>query len=578
MEKIPKHLVYMAKRGLLIPFIGAGFSANCDEFPTWKELVERLLAKFHIEHRDILFKHDFLRVTEYIVLKNGGNIGPVRYELQRLLNDEHIDISESDPHLLLVSLNTPIIYTTNWDNLIEKAYEYAGREYCKIVTLRDILQAGQTQATQIIKFHGSFEHEETLVLTESHYFQRLELESPLDIKFRSDLLGRSVLFMGYSFTDFNIRYLWFKLQKLMKDIELKEVPKSYILLLEHDDVAEELFSRIGIESIVLEDFDGASPMEKLSNFLEDLIIEINKEEIFEGRHGWKFEAPSIPTGGLINKYFKAIDNPLVATRSFIDKCFKAIADNDIPTAEKYLNFLCQSSYAQEEHYSLIDHFQSEGLFAVTHSPPSIKQKLLDLFYRVDSDHDQILFSIVILSYLRSLTVRSWESSHGYPYVEKFMAGERLSERFSFTLLNDASLWLERSKNLKKDATLYYYLFVSINFENRRDEDFYPEVHPPDSICWITPKQVLQAYKEKVEWLPELDFLKENQHLIERILAEANCSVQKEDDLDWERITILSEVANLAESDFVTATKSEVREYYRKLEEKFRKRRERKEIR
>ena len=90
--------------------------------------------------------------------------------------------------------------------------------------------------------------------------------------------------------------------------------------------------------------------------------------------------------------------------------------------------------------------------------------------------------------------------------------------------------------------------------------------------------MLQAYKEKVEWLPELDFLKENQHLIERILAEANCSVQKEDDLDWERITILSEVANLAESDFVTATKSEVREYYRKLEEKFRKRRERKEIR
>lgn len=562
MGKIPEHLVYMAKRRLLIPFIGAGFSANCG-FPSWKELVERLLAKFHIEHRDILLKHDFLRVTEYIVLKNGGNIGPIRYELQRLLNDKHVGISKSDPHLLLVSLNAPIIYTTNWDNLIEKAYEHAGREYCKIVTLQDLLQAGQTQTPQIIKFHGSFEHEETLVLTESHYFERLELESPLDIKFRADLLGRSVLFMGHSFTDFNIRYLWFKLRKLMKHIKLKEVPKSYILLLKHDTVAEELFSDIGIESIILEEFDGLSPAEKLSNFLEDLIIEVNKvvyeEEISEGGDGPEFRIP------------------MIATKNFINKSFMAIADDDISTAEKYLSFLCQSSYAQEEHYSLIDHFQSEGLFALTVSPRSIKLKLLKLLYEVDSDNDQTLFSIVILSYLRSPTVRHWEASHGYPYVTRFMAaGERLSEKFSFTLLNDALLWLDRSENLKRDATLYYYLFVSINFENRIDEDFYPEVHPPDAIYWITPKQVLDAYKKKVEWLPELDFLKENQHLIERILAEANCSVQKESDLDWERITILREVANLAESEFVTAKKSEVKEYYQKLEEDYQKRRERKE--
>jgi|LGOV01.1.fsa_nt_gb hypothetical protein len=559
MGKIPKNLVYMAKRRLLIPFIGAGFSANC-EFPSWKELVERLLTKFHIEHRDILSKHDFLRVAEYIVLKNGGNIGPVRYELQRLLNDENVDISKSDPHLLLVSLNAPILYSTNWDNLIEKAYEHAGREYCKIVILRDLLQAGQTQATQIIKFHGSFEHEETLVLTESHYFQRLELESSLDIKFRSDLLGRSVLFMGYSFTDFNIRYLWFKLQKLMKDIELREVPKSYILLLEHDDVAEELFSRIGIESIVLEDFDGASPVEKLCNFLEDLIIEINKEvyeeEILEGEDGLEFRIP------------------MIATKNFINKSFRAIADNDILTAEKYLSFLCQSSYAQEEHYSLVDHFQTDGLFALTVSPLPIREKLLKLLYDADSNHNQILFSMVILSYLRSPTVRRWESSRGYPYIERLMAGERLSEKLSFTLLNDALLWLERSENLKKDVTLYYYLFVSINFENRIDEDFYPEVHPPGAIYWITPKQVLQAYKEKVDWLPDLDFLKENQHLMERILAEANCSVQKESDLDWERITILREVANLADNEFLSATKSEEREYYQKLEETLQKRRER----
>lgn len=35
--------------------------------------------------------------------------------------------------------------------------------------------------------------------------------SPLDIKLRADALGKSILFIGYSLTDINIRYLLYKL-------------------------------------------------------------------------------------------------------------------------------------------------------------------------------------------------------------------------------------------------------------------------------------------------------------------------------------------------------------------------------
>ncbi|MDA7108033.1 hypothetical protein PJ022_24255 [Escherichia coli] len=35
-----------------------------------------------------------------------------------------------------------------------------------------------------------------MVLDETSNFQRLEFETPLDIKFRSDVLGKSVLFIG----------------------------------------------------------------------------------------------------------------------------------------------------------------------------------------------------------------------------------------------------------------------------------------------------------------------------------------------------------------------------------------------
>ena len=65
--------------------------------------------------------------------------------------------------------------------------------------------------TQIIKFHGDFDDDSSLVLTESSFFIALDFESPLDIKLRSDSLEKSLLFIGYSLSDINIRYMLYKL-------------------------------------------------------------------------------------------------------------------------------------------------------------------------------------------------------------------------------------------------------------------------------------------------------------------------------------------------------------------------------
>jgi SIR2-like domain len=51
---------------------------------------------------------------------------------------------------------------------------------------------------QIVKFHGDFEDDGSLVLTESSYFDRMNFKGPLDIKLRADILGKTVLFVGSS--------------------------------------------------------------------------------------------------------------------------------------------------------------------------------------------------------------------------------------------------------------------------------------------------------------------------------------------------------------------------------------------
>ncbi|WP_348524189.1 SIR2 family protein [Mesorhizobium sp. LNHC229A00] len=75
---------------------------------------------------------------------------------------------------------------------------------------RDVAQARQG-ITQSLSFKGDFDEDNSLVLTETDYLDRLSFNSPLDVRFRSDALGSTILFIGYSLSDPNIRLLLHRL-------------------------------------------------------------------------------------------------------------------------------------------------------------------------------------------------------------------------------------------------------------------------------------------------------------------------------------------------------------------------------
>ena len=134
-------------------------------------------------------------------------------------------------HNLLVDLDFPTIYTTNYDHWLEAIYEARKRPYRKIVSITDLAHP-RDDRTEIIKFHGDFDAEEQMVLTETSYFQRMAFEAPLDIRLRADSLARPVLFLGYSLQDVNIRYLLFRLQE---DLEQLRACEQVPVLLHPDD-------------------------------------------------------------------------------------------------------------------------------------------------------------------------------------------------------------------------------------------------------------------------------------------------------------------------------------------------------
>ena len=53
---------------------------------------------------------------------------------------------------------------------------------------------------------NDFSDDSSIVLTESSYFERLEFNSPLDIKLRSDMLGKTILYIGYSLEIFDMMW------------------------------------------------------------------------------------------------------------------------------------------------------------------------------------------------------------------------------------------------------------------------------------------------------------------------------------------------------------------------------------
>lgn len=181
-------------------------------------------------------------------------------------HNPNIQIEKSKIHKLIVDLDFPIIYTTNYDRWLEASFDYYKKKYTRIINVKDFTEI-KDGITQIIKFHGDFSDDNSIVLTESSYFERLDFSTPLDIKLRSDMLGKTILFIGYSLEDINMRFLIYKLHKIWNDYK-ESRPSSFIFLTKPNEIEETILKDRGIISLVSDD---DNPGVGLYNFLESLL-------------------------------------------------------------------------------------------------------------------------------------------------------------------------------------------------------------------------------------------------------------------------------------------------------------------
>ncbi|HCY64092.1 MAG TPA: Sir2 family NAD-dependent protein deacetylase [Oxalobacteraceae bacterium] len=254
------------RTGKLMLFVGAGVSANLG-LPSWGALISHIAKELGYDPKIFSTYGTHLALAEFYKKKKGG-LGPLRSWMDREWHKSTTDISKSDIHRLITQGNFSRIYTTNYDRWLEYAHDAFGVKYDKIASVADLVSTTDG-CRQIIKFHGDFDADESIVLDETSYFQRLDFDTPLDIKLRNDVLGSSVLFIGYSLNDLNIRLLFYRLTEMWGRSTLASArPKSYVFTNRPNPVAQEVLSHWGIEMIVSDEDD---PKKALTDFLQGLV-------------------------------------------------------------------------------------------------------------------------------------------------------------------------------------------------------------------------------------------------------------------------------------------------------------------
>jgi hypothetical protein len=273
--------------GQVIPFLGSGASlgkrhpgklpwveGQGEHLPIARELAGYLASKAQFPEGETL---DLAKVAQYFGVVGGRN---------PLLDDLHSIFDHDYPitslHSFLAEIPKPLlIVTTNYDDLIERAFE--GRRYDVVVqtTEREFGDQllwwphGETQprrvnpnkldidlkeVTVVYKIHGAVDRRDRArdqyVITEDDYIKflsRMTRNKAIPAIFAEPFQTRHFLFLGYSLGDWNLRVV---LNGMERDLRQRGYITSWAIQLNPSLLEQRLWQQreVDMYNMMLEDF------------------------------------------------------------------------------------------------------------------------------------------------------------------------------------------------------------------------------------------------------------------------------------------------------------------------------------
>jgi hypothetical protein len=188
-------------------FAGAGLSRPSG-FVDWKTLLEEIASDLGL---DISRETDLLAIAQFHV-----NERTSRARLNQLLIEEfNKDAKLSENHKLIASMNLRSIWTTNYDELIETSFKAVKKRPDVKTTTANLAQSLPGRDVVIYKMHGDCNQPQSAVLTKEDYEVYEETRGAFSTVLKGELIERTFLFLGFSFTDPNIEYILSRIRGLL---------------------------------------------------------------------------------------------------------------------------------------------------------------------------------------------------------------------------------------------------------------------------------------------------------------------------------------------------------------------------
>lgn len=186
-------------------FAGAGLSVDSG-YANWPGLVKDFATELKL---DIKKETDLVALVQYHLNKNANN----RHQLnQKIANEFHHGKNPNANHKILARLPINTYWTTNYDRLIETAL----RDEKKIVDVKYVEKQLTTtihgRKAVVYKMHGDVEHPDDAVLSKDDYEKYYKTHGSFLNALAGDLVSKTFLFIGFSFTDPNLEFVLSRLR------------------------------------------------------------------------------------------------------------------------------------------------------------------------------------------------------------------------------------------------------------------------------------------------------------------------------------------------------------------------------
>lgn len=246
-------------------FAGAGLSKAVG-YVDWRELLADIAQELGL---DIKLEHDLIAVAQYHVNHRGGNSDGVA---KKILQEFTEQAEPSEVHRVIARLPVGTYWTTNYDTLIEDALRAAFRVADVKHKIQQLTSTKPKRDAVVYKMHGDVSDSQSAVLYKAQYERYHVEQAPFITALLGDLVSKTFLFIGFSFSDPNLDYVLSRLHIygntkrthycIMKAVVAND-PKDQALEERRQELRVNDLKRFGIQTLLVSDYSDIPRILKL---------------------------------------------------------------------------------------------------------------------------------------------------------------------------------------------------------------------------------------------------------------------------------------------------------------------------